>query len=442
MPPYNHGHDRPSKCQLFFNSCSCPTTWRDTPVKITVSITPHLNGDTPSCIKSIAAVLGTELLITCSKLQLQHALVLLEVAFTNPLPCNLFNFLANTVLIPDAPLAASAEEPRVPQACSALRALEQSLKTGTSFDIVFQAYTRRLSIGSVAKPMPIYANTTVLQTTTLLPDFAEEDLDFSSFFELFEGDTPPFTSLESYEYGSDSDLEDDSDNHSGNHNNLAVVQPAEELATGDEASASHDERSHTPESPEDTTDIVSVSSFSNFEAELQEQPNNRPLLSEGVGIIDENLKRGFRVVLVKGVAWRTWHAFIYYCYTGIVNFANLRSQSTSDVTLQQRPHCSPKSMYQLARKLQNEPLSQLAFRALETKLSATNILDEAFSKFTSRHDAIREMEIALLLQHRSAPTVLQGLPAKINAMAMGNLPHAASALTALYQQITQIPAQN
>jgi hypothetical protein len=267
--------------------------------------------------------------------------------------------------------------------------------------------------------MPIYANTAVLQTTTLLPDF--EELDFSSLFELSEGDTLPFTSLESYEYGSDSD------NHSSNHNNLAVVQPAEELTTGDEASASHDERSHTPESPE---------------AELQEQPNNRTFLFEGVAIIDENLKGGFRVVLVKGVAWRTWHAFIYYCYTGIVNFANLRSQSTSDVTLQQRPHCSPKSMYQLARKLQNEPLSQLAFRAIEIRLSATNILDEAFSKFTSRHDAIREMEIALLLQHRSAPTVLQGLPAKIQAVAMGNLPHAASALTALYQQITQIPAQN
>jgi hypothetical protein len=40
-------------------------------------------------------------------------------------------------------------------------------------------------------------------------------------------------------------------------------------------------------------------------AELQEQPNNRTLLFEGVAIIDENLKGGFRVVLVKGVAWRT-----------------------------------------------------------------------------------------------------------------------------------------
>ncbi|KIK47157.1 hypothetical protein CY34DRAFT_74595, partial [Suillus luteus UH-Slu-Lm8-n1] len=108
------------------------------------------------------------------------------------------------------------------------------------------------------------------------------------------------------------------------------------------------------------------------------------------------------------------------------------------------PHCSPKSMYQLAKKLNNEPLSQLALKAIETRLSEVNILDEAFSKFTSRywHDAIKEMEIALLLQHKSTPAVSHGLPAKIQAVAMGNLPHAASALTALYQQITQIPGQN
>ncbi|KAG2345721.1 hypothetical protein BDR05DRAFT_880247, partial [Suillus weaverae] len=140
-----------------------------------------------------------------------------------------------------------------------------------------------------------------------------------------------------------------------------------------------------------------------------------------------------------------WHAFIYYCYTGIVNFANLRSQGTPDEQSRLEdgpPHCSPKSMYQLARKLQNEPLSQLALKAIETRLSAVNILDEAFSKFTSRHDAIREMEITLLLQHQSAPAVLQGVPAKIKAMAMGDLPHAALAFTALYQKMTQIPGQN
>ncbi|KAG2345720.1 hypothetical protein BDR05DRAFT_121720 [Suillus weaverae] len=122
--------------------------------------------------------------------------------------------LANVGHISDT--LASAEEPRVPQACSALRVLEQSLKTGTSFDIVFQAYTRRLSPGKVTRPIPIYASTAVLKTTTLLPDPNNDD------------------------------------NHSSNHNNVAVVQPAEELDTqaGDEASASHGERSHTSESRE------------------------------------------------------------------------------------------------------------------------------------------------------------------------------------------------
>ncbi|KAG2150421.1 hypothetical protein DEU56DRAFT_27566 [Suillus clintonianus] len=189
--------------------------------------------------------------------------------------------------------------------------------------------------------MPIYASTAVLQTT--LPDFSGETLDFTSLFEPSEGVTLPFTSLEGYEYESDSDLDHDDDDNPTPVDN---------------------------EPREDTTDTGSISSFSSIEAGLQEKPDNRPLLSEGHGmvpvVINENLKRGFRVALVKGVAWKTWHAFIYYCYTGIINFANLRSQRIPTATLQQSrlesgpPRCSPKSMYQLARKLHNEPLSQLA----------------------------------------------------------------------------------
>jgi len=56
--------------------------------------------------------------------------------------------------------------------------------------------------------------------------------------------------------------------------------------------------------------------------------------------------------LLNGVC--RWHAFVYYCYTGIINFANLRSQSTPDEQSRLEdgpPHCSPKSMYQLARKV-------------------------------------------------------------------------------------------
>ncbi|KAG2345718.1 hypothetical protein BDR05DRAFT_960636, partial [Suillus weaverae] len=103
------------------------------------------------------------------------------------------------------------------------------------------------------------------------------------------------------------------------------------------------------------------------------------------------------------------------------------------------PHCSPKSMYQLARKLKNEPISRLALKAIETRLSAANILEEAFSKFTSRHDAVRVMETGLLLKHRNASEVLQGLPAKMEAVARGSIPNAGQVLTAL---IMQIPSQN
>jgi hypothetical protein len=345
-------------------------------------------------------------LITCSVEKLGNALVSLEVTLTNTLTCNPSD-------VPAVPGALT----NVSQACSALRALEQSLRTGTSFDIVFQVYTRRLSLSKVTRPIPIYASTAVLQTT--LPDFSRGDLDLSSLFELSEGDTLPFTSLESYEYDSDSDLDDE-------HN-----------------------KNPTPvdnELHEDTTDTGSISSFSSIEAGLQEQLGSRPFLLEDIGmvpvVIGKNLKRGSRVVLVKGVAWKTWYAFIYYCYTGIVNFANLRSQSTPDDQGRLEdgpPHCSPKSMYQLARRLNNEPLSRLALKAIETRLSAANILDEAFSKFTSRHDAVRVMEITLLLKHRNEPEVLQGLPAKMEAVARGNIPNAGQVLTAL---IMQIPGQD
>ncbi|KAG1828304.1 hypothetical protein DFJ58DRAFT_750904 [Suillus subalutaceus] len=407
----------------------CPDAWRGTLAKVTVSFPSHPDGDPSLCTTSITVILGlcgvdsddNHPLIagTCSAQKLGNALVSLKVTLTNTLTCNPFDVPAPVGFVPDAP--ASAESPGVPQACSALRALEQSLKTGTSFDIVFQAYTRHLSLGKVTRPIPIYASTAVLQTT--LPEFSGGDLDLSSFFELSEGDTLPFTSLESYGYDSDSDLDDD------------------DLVKNNNSPTPADNESH-----EDTTDTGSISSFSSIEAGLQEQLGNRALLLEDIGMVPavngENLKRGPRVILVKGVAWKTWHAFIYYCYTGIVNFANLRSQRTPDEQSRLEdspPHCSPKSMYQLAMKLNNEPLSQLALKAIETRLSAANILDEAFFKFTSRHDAVRVMETALLLKYRNASGVLQGLPAKMEAVARGNIPNAGQVLTAL---IMQIPGQN
>jgi hypothetical protein len=52
------------------------------------------------------------------------------------------------------------------------------------------------------------------------------------------------------------------------------------------------------------------------------------------------------------------------------------------------------------------------------------------------------MELALLVKYRGEPDVLRDLPAKIEAVAMGNMPHAGPILTALYQRIVQMPSRN
>lgn len=162
------------KIQLCFNSHSCPDVWCGTLAKVTISFPSHPDVDM-SLTASIAVILGfsgfdandNHPLITCPAEKLGNAIVSLEVTLTKTLTCMPFTVPAPVRPVPDAPT--SAEAPRASQTCSALRVLEQSLKTGTSFDIVFQAYTRRLSLGKVARPIPVYASTAVLQTT--LPDF-------------------------------------------------------------------------------------------------------------------------------------------------------------------------------------------------------------------------------------------------------------------------------
>ncbi|OAX31921.1 hypothetical protein K503DRAFT_34068 [Rhizopogon vinicolor AM-OR11-026] len=148
----------PLMYRLFFDSSDYYGLWRGEQVDVTLSFSSHSDGDINASFPVPALttlVLGCNLhpLVTYSAVMLGDALLSLEVAFTSLPTRNLFR------------------ESNVPQARTVLRALEQSLKTGTSFDIIFQAYTRCISPGKVTRPIPIYANTTVLQATTLLPDF-------------------------------------------------------------------------------------------------------------------------------------------------------------------------------------------------------------------------------------------------------------------------------
>jgi len=166
----------PLMCQLFFNNSSgCHSSWCGSPVDIKLSFPSHPDGDLGNLNPPLAT--STSLILGCGNLHplanaypiddLADALVSLEVTFTSSQACNLFHALSTAV--PHTP--ASVREPSIPQARAALRAFERSLKTGTSFDTIFQTYACRLSPGKVTRPTPTYANTTVLQGTTPLPDF-------------------------------------------------------------------------------------------------------------------------------------------------------------------------------------------------------------------------------------------------------------------------------
>ncbi|KAI9569720.1 hypothetical protein HD554DRAFT_2038050 [Boletus coccyginus] len=96
-------------------------------------------------------------------------------------------------------------------------------------------------------------------------------------------------------------------------------------------------------------------------------------------------------------AHRTWHAFVWYCYSGDLEFTKLKSQLEPGVWHLRvtpleggLPACSPKSMYRLAdlcsksSKVGDEDLKAKAPAAIEESLTEANILDGTFSVFTSK----------------------------------------------------------
>ncbi|KAG2368380.1 hypothetical protein BDR07DRAFT_1478151 [Suillus spraguei] len=131
-----------------------------------------------------------------------------------------------------------------------------------------------------------------------------------------------------------------------------------------------------------------------------------------------------RMVLVRNTAFPTWESYVYYCYTGQVSFYPLKSKdpySRRDKTTE-TPRCSPKSMYRLAVKLKHTRLEALAFQAIKSNLSESNILDEAFSQFTAQYSDIRQMELEFLAEFRSAVKVAVPLQRIVDAVAQGEMP--------------------
>ncbi|KAI0728227.1 hypothetical protein C8Q72DRAFT_384626 [Fomitopsis betulina] len=279
------------------------------------------------------------------------------------------------------------------------RALKQSLYSPTFLDVKFFVFSRRTYLGDgsmrVERPQHVLAISSVLKKTDyfeklLSGGFSESNSVRVSIDAPFPEDKAPFT--DEYDYDSDSDLDDD------------------EVADGD-------------------IDIIKMPSRGEQNEGGPSRSNAGSLSFGGVQC---------QQIIITDVAYLTWRAFVFYLYFGKVNFLPLKSTQDEDRAAELEralgdenavPPCSPKSMYRLAEKYGIADLQALAFDAIQSRLSPKNIVQEVFSRFTSRYEKVRELEIAFMRSHYS--DLGNALSSITDRLVQGEFPYAAEVLKTL-----------
>jgi len=348
-------------------------------------------------------------------------------------PCALSSLhphkISLTLTISDCPLAnglfeacsGTAYQTQVQAQFAKLRGdrfLSRSLTTGKPFDIKFLANSTRSS-GNTVEPLPTYTSLSVL----------EGHINPSSSI-LGEGWTNALATLdntdaireiscpEDYQYELDSDFEEVDEDESppdgsGSERDLA----APEARTGQQSERGTERSS---------------SSLSSFE------PVDQP--EELIKNMNEPPSGYERTIWVKFAAHKTWHAFLWYCYTGELEFCKLKSEVEPGgrhlhaIPVEGgQPACSPKSMYRLADLVGNKDLKAKALAAIKERMTEANVMDETLSVFTSKHPEVREVQLDILTKHSRSPKVKEAF---LRAMEKySNMPHAKPVLSAFYDKL-------
>ncbi|KAJ7088365.1 hypothetical protein B0H15DRAFT_289261 [Mycena belliarum] len=263
-------------------------------------------------------------------------------------------------------------------------------------DVKFYALTRR-SAGYVGRPQGILAKASLLQgysdsldvlilgggfTESRLVDLDEEQIDT----EL----------LEDYDYMSDSDLDDDEDG------------PDEE----------------------ETSSLATPANSDNNASAVNADPFNTPLPwsapATPVSLPHYTpTRRMGRVVVIRGTAFKTWKALLYYLYTSKLSFSTeFVTQAIQDEY--EVPRSSAKSMFRLADKLGLDELKSLSLSSIRGRLTKENIIREVFCKFTSMYPEVQDIEVEFLLKN------FKGLEGELNfvleGLCKGDRPHCADVL--------------
>ncbi|KAJ7139107.1 hypothetical protein C8R44DRAFT_763899 [Mycena epipterygia] len=243
-------------------------------------------------------------------------------------------------------------------------ALADTLRGKEVVDVKFYAYTRRICGDYVARPRPMFAKVSLLRGHS-------DDLDSlisggegfveSVMVDLDSDLQSPEDEFGEYSYMSDSDLDSD--------------EEEEDVRTD---SSGKNAPTLPPSQPPDFKTIP--------------LPPSRPSSPAPAP------RRMGRVVVVKGHAYKTWNALLYYLYTKKIVFSSLDRPRLS-APASRIPECSPKSMYKLADAYGLDDLKKLALTSLRSQLSATNIVQETFSTFTSVYPEIQDIEVQFLIEH-------------------------------------------
>ncbi|KAK7008053.1 hypothetical protein R3P38DRAFT_3027177 [Favolaschia claudopus] len=271
-------------------------------------------------------------------------------------------------------------------------ALAETIQGADIIDMKFYAYTRAgftpEGKGYVARPRSLFAKLGLLRghsdsldtyisalTGTAGVNFAEAkmvDLD---------GDMDVEKRFDDYDCMSDSDLD-----------------PDEEAEREGEASIS-----------EDASIVVEHQGLAFPDSNLASPMSASQLLVT---------RRKGRVVVIKGHAFKTWHALLHYLYTNKIAF---RTPDGSQQRPSNVPKCSAKSMYRLADRFGLEDLKALALKSIKAQLSPDNIIHEVFSSFTSLYPEIVDLEVEFLLKH--LPSLKEDMEKMLKDICGGTRPH-------------------
>ncbi|KAF8134618.1 hypothetical protein EV363DRAFT_1397011 [Boletus edulis] len=294
-------------------------------------------------------------------------------------------------------------------------ALRQSLDSGDFVDTKFYVFSAKCSGTTAGNPRVVYANSHSIGLVLPKSDPRRKPTNGTAptFLVNMTGDNHinGDSVLHEYEYEQDSDLDDEEE---GDLNK--VEPPPSPSPVPGRFQTGSSSQPHTP------TGLAEERIRDGMEDEFPAAP---PAYSVS----------NCRMILVKGVAYKTWFAYIYFRYTGQVSFRPLKSAQGSSKRPakgpNQPPTCSPKSMYRLAANLGDERMKELARRAIQEGLSKDNIVEEAFSWFTAQYATISLYEVDKVSELRKLPEVSSALRLQLKAVTLGEKPWAHNVLIAI-----------